>query len=116
MYVKNLWECEHFVSEGQPDVEYYLAIPEEMTLGLDLHGVKVGKPMKEHSHKHIEQIYYIRSGKGILKVGDEERVVGKDDVIYIPAGVSHSIRPVEGEQDLTYLFFSHYHEVHKKPE
>lgn len=115
MYVINLWESHHFISDGQPGVEYFEAVPEAMTLGLDLHGVKVGLPMKEHSHKHIEQIYYIRSGQGILKVGDEERLVGKDDVIYIPAGLPHVIRPAEGETDLTYLFFSHYHEVCRKP-
>jgi mannose-6-phosphate isomerase-like protein (cupin superfamily) len=116
MYVRNVWQTYHFVSDGQPGVEYYVPIPDDMTLGIDVHGVKVGKPMKEHSHPHIEQVYFITSGRGLMKVGDEEREVEKDMIIYVPAGAVHSIRPIEGDTDLTYLFFSHHHEVCRKPE
>jgi mannose-6-phosphate isomerase-like protein (cupin superfamily) len=109
--IRKLWESEHFISPGQDTAEYFYAIKPEETYGLDVYGVKVWGPMNSHAHPHIEQIYYIRSGKGIMNIDGEEAEVVQDDIIYVPVGKKHFIRPAEGETNLTYLFFSHYHKL-----
>ncbi|MCX6155344.1 MAG: cupin domain-containing protein [Candidatus Kapabacteria bacterium] len=41
-----------------------------------------------HSHPH-EQIGMVYSGKGLLRIGDEQRVVEKGDFFCIPANTPH---------------------------
>jgi mannose-6-phosphate isomerase-like protein (cupin superfamily) len=101
------------------DYDFYELIGKDMTLGLEVGLVKLNKtlankPLKEHDHLEYEQIYYIRSGRGILRIDGEEQEVEKDMVIYIPAGASHGMRPFEGEEALTYIFISHFQEVSSK--
>ena len=47
-----------------------------------------GHSVPLHSHPH-EQLGVIYSGKGRLKVGEEEKIVGPGDLYYIPPGVPH---------------------------
>jgi quercetin dioxygenase-like cupin family protein len=42
-----------------------------------------------HAHPH-EQVGLVYSGKAILRIGDEERIVKKGDFYCIPANVPHS--------------------------
>lgn len=70
----------------------------ETTILTGLHGEKTmmvlnatlpGHKVPLHSHPH-EQIGMVYSGKAVLKIGNEERVVKKDDFYCIPANVPHS--------------------------
>ncbi len=38
-----------------------------------------------------EQIYYVVEGTGLLRYGDEEIPVSRNDFMYLPAGVSHGV-------------------------
>ena len=108
MYVKKLREGYHYLQDGNDDYE---PLRGDVTCGLVVGYVEAKGPTRPHSHPAVEQVYYIRSGRGIVTIDDDEREVEKDDVIYIPAGASHGIRPVEGESELTYLYLSHLHEI-----
>ncbi len=48
-----------------------------------------GHTVPLHSHPH-EQIGIVYAGRAKLRIGDEERIVGKGDFYCIPANVSHS--------------------------
>ena len=48
-----------------------------------------GHTVPLHAHPH-EQIGIVHSGKALLKIGGEERVVKKGDFYRIPANVPHS--------------------------
>ncbi|MDH5462573.1 MAG: cupin domain-containing protein [Candidatus Bathyarchaeota archaeon] len=70
----------------------------ETTILTGLHGEKMMMVLNStlpdtsvplHSHPH-EQIGMVYSGKALLKIGDEERVVQKGDLYCIPANVPHS--------------------------
>ena len=70
----------------------------ETTILTGLHGEKTmmvlnatlpGHKVPFHSHPH-EQIGMVYSGKAVLKIGDEERVVKKGDFYCIPVNVPHS--------------------------
>lgn len=56
-----------------------------MVLNATLPGYTV--PLHSHPHEQIGMVY---SGKAILRIGDEERVVQKGDFYCIPANVPHS--------------------------
>ncbi len=70
----------------------------ETTILTGLHGEKMMMVLNAtlpshkvplHSHPH-EQIGMVYSGKAILRIGDEERIVKKGDFYCIPANVQHS--------------------------
>jgi mannose-6-phosphate isomerase-like protein (cupin superfamily) len=39
----------------------------------------------------VEEIYFIMSGTGVMKVGDEESDVKPGDAIWLPAGKPHAL-------------------------
>jgi quercetin dioxygenase-like cupin family protein len=70
----------------------------ETTILTGLHGEKMmmalnstlpGHAVPTHSHPQ-EQVGMVYSGKAVLRIGDEEKVVGKGDFYCIPANVPHS--------------------------
>jgi quercetin dioxygenase-like cupin family protein len=60
-----------------------------------------------HPHSHpTHEFYYMISGRGIMKIGDEEREVQQGDLIYTPPNVTHSIRPVSDNASIRALAFA----------
>ena len=52
--------------------------------------LKPNKVLESHIDPY-EEVYYILSGKGLMKVGDDEQQVTNGDAIWIPCGVSHGL-------------------------
>ena len=61
-----------------------------------------GAATEAHRHPRTEEIYYLLSGRGRMRLGDEWREVGPGDGILIPPGVMHQIRNV-GAEPLAFL-------------
>ena len=68
------------------------------TIITGLHGEKMmmvlnvtltGHSVPTHSHPH-EQIGMVYSGRALLRIGDQERVVEQGEFYCIPGGVAHS--------------------------
>ncbi len=64
--------------------------------------VAVGQTTDAHLHPNAEEIYYVLSGEGLMRIGAEERAVGPGDGIAIPPGSPHQIRNT-GQADLVFL-------------
>lgn len=58
--------------------------------------------VETHAHKVQEQIYHVLEGEGSMEIEGKRQVVRRHDVIFIPPGVSHSIRN-DGLTDLTFI-------------
>lgn len=114
MYIKKLLGDDVHYTYMDNGFDYYGAVPKDMTLGIAVDGVRIPKPMPQHSHPEIEQVYYIRSGRGRLTINNETAEVEKDNIIYIPPGASHGMEPLPSDEELTYIFFSHWHEMSSK--
>jgi mannose-6-phosphate isomerase-like protein (cupin superfamily) len=61
-----------------------------------------GATTQAHVHPKTEEIYYILSGVGLMRIGEEERAVGPGDGIALPPGAPHQIRNT-GAADLVFL-------------
>ena len=46
---------------------------------------------KVHHHTKADTVYIVKRGEGTLTVEGETHVVREDDVIFIPAGMKHSL-------------------------
>lgn len=58
--------------------------------------------VETHKHKVQEQIYHVLEGEGSMEIEGKRQTVRKHDVIFLPPGVSHSIRN-DGLTDLTFI-------------
>jgi len=55
-----------------------------------------------HVHSRTEEIYFIISGRGRMRVGDESRDVGPGDLILTPLHTAHSFKVV-GDEPATFI-------------
>ena len=46
---------------------------------------------KVHHHTSADNVYIVKRGEGTLTVADKTYVVRENDVVYIPAGMRHSL-------------------------
>lgn len=61
--------------------------------------VPPGGATTPHFHRASEEIYLLTAGRGLLRVGEEEREVVAGDCAVIPPGTVHGLRNV-GTEDL----------------
>jgi len=52
---------------------------------------------KLHHHTKADNVYIVKRGEGTLTVEGETRIVREDDVIFIPAGMKHSLSNLGNE-------------------
>lgn len=64
--------------------------------------VAVSAVTTPHYHPRTEEIYYILSGTGRMRLGDERHDVGPGDAIAIPPGMIHQIENT-GSVELKFL-------------
>ncbi len=75
------------------------------SLGVNWMCVPPGRaPIPFHTHQHEDEVFYVLSGRGVLRYGDELREVGPGDCITCPAGTgtAHQIANPFAEE-LVYL-------------
>ncbi len=46
---------------------------------------------KVHHHTRADNVYIVKRGEGTLTIEDKTYVIREDDVVYIPAGMKHSL-------------------------
>lgn len=87
-----------------PDKLAKVSLFESEKMFCDVYGVGPGQEQKAHVHDEGDKIYYVIEGCGIFKVAGETREVGEKNVVYVPAGVEHSVKNDSGA-NLTLLVF-----------
>ncbi len=46
---------------------------------------------KVHHHTNADNVYIVKRGEGTLTAGDKTYLIRENDVVYIPAGMKHSL-------------------------
>jgi len=54
-------------------------------------------PGPYHLHNQVENVYYVLSGRLVVRTEDGEREVGPGDAVFFPRGVAHSVTNVGPE-------------------
>ena len=81
----------------------YMLIGRRNTKNISIQISDIPLNSQQPPHKHEpEQCYYIIKGKGLMKIEDEEKIVGPGDAIYIPSNREHGIKNI-GNEVLEYL-------------
>lgn len=66
-----------------------------------------------HQHAKKEQIFFVVSGAGTIKVGDESFTVKPHDLIFVPTGVTHQTINL-ADEPLGYLLFNAFSDSDKE--
>lgn len=53
----------------------------------------------------VDQLFIVCDGKGVLKVGGEKHIVGKNDMFYLKKNVPHGYYGIEGDFKTSFLSF-----------
>jgi quercetin dioxygenase-like cupin family protein len=67
--------------------------------------VEGGGYVDPHSHP-THEFYYVLRGRGIMIIGDEERLIGQGDLVHIPPDAVHSLRPVSDHASIHCFCFA----------
>lgn len=52
---------------------------------------------KRHHHTNADNVYIVKRGQGVLTVGPETHTIRENDVVFIPAGMVHSLSNLGNE-------------------
>lgn len=75
-------------------------VPLVATGALDVHVNRLrpgGARGKPHRHSRADNVYYVRRGEGTLVADDQSYVVRQGQLVFIPAGMVHSLSNLSGE-------------------
>ena len=57
----------------------------------DLYCFEPGQSQAPHSHEGSDKVYFVIQGRGLFRVADEERELGKDEIAIAPSGQRHGV-------------------------
>jgi mannose-6-phosphate isomerase-like protein (cupin superfamily) len=98
--IMHLEECAATPMERGRGEQIKLINPSLGTEKLDVHlnRLVAGGPRgKRHRHTKADNVYIVKRGEGTLTVGGETHVIRESDVVYIPAGMTHSLSNLSDE-------------------
>ena len=104
MDIKNLAEATAFTTKDGSEIRQLLAHRNSGIRNQSLAEarVSVGGRTAPHYHPLAEEIYYILTGRGVMRIGVATSEVGPGDAIAIPPGAVHTIAN-SGEETLVFL-------------
>ena len=59
-----------------------------------------------HRHSKSDNVYIVKSGEGLLTIEGEHHAIVTDDVVFIPAGVRHSLSNVSERELVIYEIYA----------
>jgi quercetin dioxygenase-like cupin family protein len=75
-----------------PEKMKKVGLVDTASLFCDVYCFEPGQEQAGHRHAVGDKLYYVLSGSGRIRVGDEERDVAPGDLVCAPAGDEHAVR------------------------
>ena len=96
------FELHELIARSEMAGKPYLEFLRVRDLSAGLYRLQAGgiDPQQPHTE---DEVYYVVSGRGRVRVGAEERLVMGGSVVYVGKGVEHKFHSIE--EDLTLLVF-----------
>ena len=96
------FSAEHILEQTQADGKLYGEYIKNENLSSGIYYLKKGTIDQQSPHQY-DEIYYIISGKGKLRIDKNNYPAGVGDLLFVPAKMDHKF--VDIEEDLTILVF-----------
>ena len=87
------------------DTEVYQVIDNKFLNNLTLSKTILYPTQKTsgHGHEGLEEVYFFKTGTGIMKLDDAEFPVMAGDIVLIPAGAFHQVFNNMADEDLEFV-------------
>ena len=72
-------------------------------ISLGLYVLPAGQPDPQQPHTE-DEVYYVITGSGVIRVGDEDRPVMAGSIIYVGEGVEHRFHSVSEDLSILVVF------------
>lgn len=84
------------IHEGEGTILRRLFFREQSQLGVRFDVWELAPGASEGCHAHdgerpLEEIYYILSGQGLMRIAEDEVVIAPGDAVLVPPGVDHGL-------------------------
>ena len=66
----------------------------------------VSSEVPDHYHRISDEIYYVHSGRGTMRLGDEYTDVADGDIISIPRGTVHGLKKTGPDRLVIFIITS----------
>lgn len=70
----------------------------------DIYCLEPGQEQPPHFHKGADKIYFVIEGTGSFQIGDEVKLMGKNEICHAASGLIHGVKNT-GEERLVLLVF-----------
>ena len=57
----------------------------------DVYCFEAGQAQSVHTHDGSDKVYFVLEGRGLFRIGGEQRELGKDEVALAPSGEPHGV-------------------------
>lgn len=91
------------VEELEQEDRSYREVLSKDSMGVELAHYPNPEPKNPHSE---DELYYIISGSGMARVGEETYAIGEGDVVFVEQGVEHDFLDIEDEITALTVFAS----------
>ncbi len=78
----------------------FLRVP---ALSMGLYVLPAGGVDPQQPHTE-DEVYYVARGRGMIRVGDEDRAVGPGSIVFVAARVDHRFHTIEEELEILVFF------------
>ena len=78
----------------------FLRVP---ALSMGLYVLPAGGVDPQQPHTE-DEVYYVVRGRGMIRVGDEDRTVTAGSIVFVAAGVDHRFHAIEEELEILVFF------------
>jgi len=87
----------------RPAGHNYFELIRVPSMSAGLYVLQPGEPDRQSPH-HEDELYYVVGGKGMIRVGAEDRPVAPGTAVYVPAGVEHHFHSIVAELQVLVIF------------
>jgi mannose-6-phosphate isomerase-like protein (cupin superfamily) len=96
------FEFSQLVEAQQKSGQLYLEFLRVPALSAGVYALPAGQPDPQQPHNE-DEVYYVVSGRSMIRVAEEDRQVQAGSAIYVAAGVEHRFHNIT--EDLQILVF-----------
>jgi quercetin dioxygenase-like cupin family protein len=96
------FELSQLISEQERNNDLYLEFLRVPALSMGLYRLEAGGVDPQQPHTE-DEVYYVASGRGMLRVGTGDRAVAAGSIVFVEAGVEHRFHSIT--EDMSILVF-----------
>lgn len=99
------FEVRHLLAERERSGETYLEFLRVPSLNMGVYTLEVGAEDRgEKVHPTEDEVYFVLSGRAILRAGGVDANVRQGDVVFMPAGMVHWFHRIDEQLNLLVFF------------